>query len=90
MLSKGICHVYYFTNVSILSTCETNHEVLPSNILSTGLRPGPSVRAESLDAVNLSAVAGGDATLPCDTRSPQPPDALLLVVWYKNDVPIYR
>ncbi|XP_039746464.1 hemicentin-1-like [Pararge aegeria] len=54
-----------------------------------GLRPGPSVWAESLDAVNLSAVAGGDATLPCDTRSPQPPDSLLLVVWYKNDVPIY-
>ncbi|XP_045491964.1 hemicentin-2-like [Colias croceus] len=54
-----------------------------------GLRPGPSVRAESLDSVNLSAVAGGDATLPCDTRSPQPPDALLLVVWYKDDVPIY-
>ncbi|XP_045520982.1 hemicentin-1-like [Pieris brassicae] len=54
-----------------------------------GLRPGPSVRAESLDAVNLSAVSGGDATLPCDTRSPQPPDALLLVVWYKDDVPIY-
>ncbi|XP_026491484.2 nephrin-like [Vanessa tameamea] len=54
-----------------------------------GLRPGSSVGAESLDAVNLSAVSGGDATLPCDTRSPQPPDALLLVVWYKNDVPIY-
>ncbi|XP_014358166.2 nephrin [Papilio machaon] len=55
-----------------------------------GLRQGCwSVRAESLDAVNLSAVAGGDATLPCDTRSPQPPDALLLVVWYKDDVPIY-
>ncbi|CAK1578731.1 unnamed protein product [Parnassius mnemosyne] len=48
-----------------------------------------SARAESLDAVNLSAVSGGDATLPCDTRSPQPPDALLLVVWYKDDVPIY-
>nr|XP_032512067.1 hemicentin-2-like [Danaus plexippus plexippus] len=54
-----------------------------------GLRPGPSVWAESLDAVNLSAVSGGDTTLPCDTYSPQPPDALLLVVWYKNDIPIY-
>ncbi|CAG9563426.1 unnamed protein product [Danaus chrysippus] len=54
-----------------------------------GLRPGPSVWAESLDVVNLSAVSGGDTTLPCDTRSPQPPDALLLVVWYKNNLPIY-
>ncbi|XP_073967206.1 protein turtle-like [Choristoneura fumiferana] len=54
-----------------------------------GLRPGPSVRAESLDVVKVTSVSGGEATLPCDTRSPQPPDALLLVVWYKDDVPIY-
>ncbi|XP_050679946.1 nephrin-like [Leptidea sinapis] len=54
-----------------------------------GLRPSPSVMAESLDAVNLSAVSGGDATLPCDTRTLSPPDAALLVVWYKDDVPIY-
>ncbi|VVC91099.1 unnamed protein product [Leptidea sinapis] len=50
-----------------------------------GLRPSPSVMAESLDAVNLSAVSGGDATLPCDTRTLSPPDAALLVVWYKDD-----
>ncbi|CAG9563466.1 unnamed protein product [Danaus chrysippus] len=56
---------------------------------TSNLRPGPSVWAESLDAVNLSAVSGGDTTLPCDTLSPQPPDALLLVVWYKNSIPIY-
>ncbi|XP_026326855.1 nephrin-like [Hyposmocoma kahamanoa] len=54
----------------------------------TGLRPGSSVRAESLDVVKVPAVSGGDATLPCDTRS-QPSDVLLLVVWYKDDVPIY-
>ncbi|XP_075972133.1 kin of IRRE-like protein 2 isoform X2 [Anticarsia gemmatalis] len=54
-----------------------------------GLRPGQSVRAESLDMVKVSAVAGGDATLPCDTHSTQASDVLLLVVWYKNDVPLY-
>ncbi|XP_050561396.1 synaptogenesis protein syg-2 isoform X1 [Spodoptera frugiperda] len=54
-----------------------------------GLRPTPSVMAESLDIVKVSAVAGGDATLPCDTRSTQASDVLLLVVWYKNDVPLY-
>ncbi|KAL0884209.1 hypothetical protein ABMA27_016211 [Loxostege sticticalis] len=53
-----------------------------------GLRPPTGVRAESLDAVKVSAVSGGEATLPCDTRS-QPTDVLLLVVWYKDDVPIY-
>ncbi|KAL4709359.1 hypothetical protein ACJJTC_007091 [Scirpophaga incertulas] len=54
-----------------------------------GMQPGPSVRADSLDAVKVSAVSGGEAILPCDTRSPQPTDVLLLVVWYKDDVPIY-
>ncbi|XP_028025844.1 nephrin-like [Bombyx mandarina] len=54
-----------------------------------GLTPASSVTAESLDMVKVSAVSGGDATLPCDTRSPQPADVLLLVVWYKDDVPIY-
>ncbi|RVE52253.1 hypothetical protein evm_003043 [Chilo suppressalis] len=54
-----------------------------------GLRPGPTARAESLDAIKVSAVSGGEATLPCDTRSPQPTDVLLLVVWYKDDIPIY-
>ncbi|XP_059051345.1 synaptogenesis protein syg-2-like [Achroia grisella] len=63
--------------------------LLLGSINIAGLRPGSSVRAESLDAIKVSAVSGGDAVLPCDTRSPQPPDALLLVVWYKNDVPIY-
>ncbi|KAL4718896.1 hypothetical protein ACJJTC_007151 [Scirpophaga incertulas] len=53
------------------------------------MQPGPSVRADTLDAVKVSAVSGGEAILPCDTRSPQPTDVLLLVVWYKDDVPIY-
>ncbi|XP_041972708.1 nephrin-like [Aricia agestis] len=53
-----------------------------------GLRPG-SGYVEASDATNLSAVAGSDATMPCDTRTPSPPDVLLLVVWYKDDVPIY-
>ncbi|CAB3228781.1 unnamed protein product [Arctia plantaginis] len=58
-------------------------------MLSTGLNPDRSVKAESLDMVKVPAVAGGDATLPCDTRSTQASDVLLLVVWYKNDVPLY-
>ncbi|CAG9563436.1 unnamed protein product [Danaus chrysippus] len=37
----------------------------------------------------MSVVSGGDTTLPCDSHSPPPPDALLLVVWYKNNIPIY-
>ncbi|XP_053600327.1 nephrin-like isoform X1 [Plodia interpunctella] len=61
--------------------------VLFASVNIAGLRP--SVKAESLDAVPVSAVSGGEAILPCDTHSQQPLDTLLLVVWYKNDVPIY-
>ncbi|XP_048481086.1 synaptogenesis protein syg-2 [Plutella xylostella] len=59
------------------------------NIAGLTHGPVPAAMAESLDAARVSAVSGGEATLPCDTRSPQLPDALLLVVWYKDDVPIY-
>lgn len=57
-------------------------------LLFTGTRHGGA--AEVLDGIKISAVSGGEAILPCDTHSPQPPDALLLVVWYKDDVPVYR
>ncbi|GBP54543.1 hypothetical protein EVAR_43415_1 [Eumeta japonica] len=45
--------------------------------------------AEPIDGVQDVAVAGGEAVLPCDTGAPQAPDALLLVVWYKDDNPVY-
>lgn len=57
----------------------------------TGLVPSlSSVAAEPPEMVKVSAVSGGDVALPCDTRSPQSNDVLLLVVWYKNDIPVYR
>lgn len=57
----------------------------------TGLRPGSSsVNAQSPDIVKVSAVTGGDAALPCNILSPLPADVLLLVAWYKDDVPMYR
>ncbi|KOB69998.1 Kin of IRRE-like protein 3 [Operophtera brumata] len=53
----------------------------------SGLRPGSSgVNAELPDIIKVSAVTGGDATLPCDTHSPQPSDVLLLVACYDGRV----
>ncbi|KPJ15325.1 Hemicentin-1 [Papilio machaon] len=37
----------------------------------------------------VSSVAGGDADLPCDSRPPLHNDSLLLVVWYRDDNPVY-
>ncbi|KAJ0179571.1 hypothetical protein K1T71_005283 [Dendrolimus kikuchii] len=37
----------------------------------------------------VSSVVGGDAELPCDTRPPMRNDSLLLVVWYRDDNPVY-
>ncbi|XP_049888114.1 hemicentin-1-like isoform X2 [Pectinophora gossypiella] len=37
----------------------------------------------------VSAVVGGEAELPCDSRPPQRNDSLLLVVWYRDDNPVY-
>ncbi|KAJ2950566.1 hypothetical protein O0L34_g8812 [Tuta absoluta] len=37
----------------------------------------------------VSAVVGGEADLPCDSRPPMRNDSLLLVVWYRDDNPVY-
>ncbi|CAH0721444.1 unnamed protein product, partial [Brenthis ino] len=37
----------------------------------------------------VSSVVGGEADLPCDSRPPQRNDSLLLVVWYRDDNPVY-
>ncbi|KOB67707.1 Uncharacterized protein OBRU01_12954, partial [Operophtera brumata] len=73
-------------------TVYSDTEVRTNNsfIRSAGQWAGsPGVDGEYLDTARVSAVTGGDATLPCDTHSPQPSDLLLLVVWYKDDVPVY-
>jgi hypothetical protein len=39
---------------------------------------------------NLEAIEGGNATLYCDTTTDSPGDELMLLVWYKNNAPIFR
>lgn len=42
--------------------------------------------------VDLKAVAGDPVYLPCDIKSPDKNDQVLLVLWYREDLgtPIYR
>lgn len=50
----------------------------------------PLSQAETGSLTRVSAVVGGEAELPCDARPPQRNDSLLLVVWYRDDNPVYR
>lgn len=38
----------------------------------------------------VAAVVGGEAELACDSRPPMRNDSLLLVVWYRDNNPVYR
>lgn len=50
---------------------------------------GSSMSGMTGTVTRVSAVVGGDAELPCDTRPPMRNDSLLLVVWYRDDNPVY-
>ncbi|KAL0839863.1 hypothetical protein ABMA28_016487 [Loxostege sticticalis] len=50
---------------------------------------GSPVSSVTGTVTRVSAVVGGEAELPCDSRPPQRNDSLLLVVWYRDDNPVY-
>ncbi|CAH2063137.1 unnamed protein product, partial [Iphiclides podalirius] len=50
---------------------------------------GNSLTSVTGTVTRVSSVVGGDADLPCDSRPPQHNDSLLLVVWYREDNPVY-
>ncbi|CAF4853924.1 unnamed protein product [Pieris macdunnoughi] len=56
------------------------------------VRSGPGSPSSSVTGTvtRVSSVVGGEAELPCDSRPPQRNDSLLLVVWYRDDNPVYR
>lgn len=51
-----------------------------NNMISRGLGP----------VVNQEAIEGHNTTLHCDSAVDTAVDELMLLVWYKNDAPIYR
>ncbi|XP_077287176.1 kin of IRRE-like protein 1 [Arctopsyche grandis] len=62
--------------------------VSPSTVLSSG--PGIVMAPGTVpEPLQVSAVAGGTAELPCDVSPRHPNDSVLLVVWYRDDTPIY-
>ncbi|XP_061706267.1 hemicentin-2-like isoform X1 [Cydia pomonella] len=61
----------------------------PTATQNTVLTAGSSQPAMSSKVVTVPAVVGGEADLPCDSRPPIRNDSLLLVVWYRDDNPVY-
>ncbi|CAH2092434.1 unnamed protein product [Euphydryas editha] len=53
-------------------------------------RTGLSSSSVTGTVTRVSSVVGGEADLPCDSSPPQRNDSLLLVVWYRDDNPVYR
>ncbi|CAG9792226.1 unnamed protein product [Diatraea saccharalis] len=68
-----------FLVLAVTSPSATQNTVISGNPLS-------SVTGA---VTRVSAVVGGEAELPCDSRPPQRNDSLLLVVWYRDDNPVY-
>ncbi|CAK1544724.1 unnamed protein product [Leptosia nina] len=50
---------------------------------------GSPISSVTGTVTRVSSVVGGEAELPCDSRPPQRNDSLLLVVWYRDDNPVY-
>ncbi|XP_075972130.1 MAM domain-containing glycosylphosphatidylinositol anchor protein 2-like isoform X2 [Anticarsia gemmatalis] len=62
----------------------------PSATLNTVISGGGVVTSPVAATVTrVPAIVGGEADLPCDTRPPMHNDSLLLVVWYRDDNPVY-
>ncbi|XP_047545511.1 nephrin-like [Vanessa atalanta] len=63
------------------SPTATQNTIITGSSLSSSSVTGTVTR--------VSSVVGGEANLPCDSRPPQRNDSLLLVVWYRDDNPVY-
>ncbi|KAL4707861.1 hypothetical protein ACJJTC_015385 [Scirpophaga incertulas] len=68
-----------FLLLAVTSPSATQNTFLTGNPLSTVTGV----------VTKVSAVVGGEVELPCDSRPPQRNDSLLLVVWYRDDNPVY-
>ncbi|CAK1578768.1 unnamed protein product [Parnassius mnemosyne] len=56
---------------------------------NSSISAGSSLTPVTGTVTRVSSVVGGDADLPCDSSPPQYNDSLLLVVWYRDDNPVY-
>ncbi|CAG9563456.1 unnamed protein product [Danaus chrysippus] len=54
-----------------------------------GTRAGSPLSTITGTVTRVSSIVGGEASLPCDSRPPQRNDSLLLVVWYRDENPVY-
>ncbi|XP_050679951.1 nephrin-like isoform X2 [Leptidea sinapis] len=74
------CHqtLFAFTLIAISTPSATQ------NTVATG-----SELVVPTTLTRVSSVIGGEADLPCDSRPPRGNDSLLLVVWYRDEDPVY-
>ncbi|XP_060800752.1 nephrin [Amyelois transitella] len=75
------------TLVAFLLLAVTNSPSAMQNNIITGIATSPVSVTGAITRV--SAVVSGEAELPCDSRPPQRNDSMLLVVWYRDDNPVY-
>lgn len=59
----------------------------PSGMLNTGT--SGIISSASAAVKRVEAIVGGEADLSCDTQPPTRNDSLMLVVWYRDDNPVY-
>ncbi|XP_038213680.1 nephrin-like isoform X2 [Zerene cesonia] len=77
----------WFTERTVLAFLLTAVSSSPSATQNTVITGSQS--AVTGTVTRVSSVVGGEADLPCDSRPPQRNDSLLLVVWYRDDNPVY-
>ncbi|XP_073967207.1 neural cell adhesion molecule 2-like [Choristoneura fumiferana] len=61
----------------------------PTATQNTVISGGSPLSSVTGKVTPVAAVVGGEADLPCDSRPPMRNDSLLLVVWYRDDDPVY-
>lgn len=84
-----LCTQYYNYKL-FLSYVIDNIEIIKifnSFFAGPGIVMGPPAGPEP---AQISAISEGLAELPCDVNPRHSNDSVLLVVWYKDDTPIYR
>ncbi|XP_023946116.1 nephrin-like [Bicyclus anynana] len=78
----------WYTQRTLLAFLMIAVSTSPSATQSTILAGSP-LSSVTGTVTRVSSVVGGEADLSCDSRPPQRNDSLLLVVWYRDDNPVY-
>ncbi|XP_022829221.1 nephrin-like isoform X1 [Spodoptera litura] len=73
------------TLIAFFLLAVTNAPSATQNTVISGVVTSPVAAT----VTRVPAIVGGEADMPCDIRPPMHNDSLLLVVWYRDDNPVY-